>query len=259
VDRPICIQAVGAAIIGPVPFGLVQDHTPFVQRMSGARSGNRMLDSDQSNQERWVTYAQAGELLGISTQAARMLAKRRGWARRTPNAYGDRALILLPDDVSVQPCVALSTERAGHTTPSDSDQSMAPDRVNVQPFVDAIEALREQLGITHRQVDEANARADRAELRADDERRRADEERTRAEQQIETLRKKLSELRIAERLATAELADLRGHLDQTDAERRQTLDRLTAAQEQIAALLTDQRTSPPVPARRSWLPWRRCR
>src|SRR4051794_37402102 len=63
-DRPICIQAVVAAIIGPVPFGLVQDHTPFVQRMSGARSGNRMLNSDQSNQERWVTYAQAGELLG---------------------------------------------------------------------------------------------------------------------------------------------------------------------------------------------------
>src|SRR3954463_11180544 len=41
--------------------------------------------------------------------------------------------------------------------------------------------------------------------------------------------------------------DLRRRLDQADAERRQALDRLAAAQERISALLTDQR-----PARRSW-------
>src|SRR3954468_24047367 len=99
----------------PIPFGLVRGHTPFEQRMVSVRSENKMLESDQSNQERWVTYAQAGELLGISTQAARMLAKRRGWARRTPNAYGDRALVLLPNDVAVQPHMALSAERAGCT------------------------------------------------------------------------------------------------------------------------------------------------
>src|SRR5918997_388818 len=96
-----------------VPFGLVQGNTPFERRMIGVRSGNKMLDFDQSNQERWVTYAQAGELLGISTQAARMLAKRRGWARRTPNAYGDRALVLLPTDTVVQPRMALSAEHTG--------------------------------------------------------------------------------------------------------------------------------------------------
>jgi hypothetical protein len=240
-----------------VTFGLVQGHTPFVQRTISARSGNKMLQSDQSNQERWVTYAQAGELLGISTQAARMLAKRRGWTRRTPNAYGDRALVLLPTDAIVQPRIALSAERTGHTTGGDSDQPIAPDRVNVQLFADAIEALREQLGITHRQVEEANARADRAELRADNERRRADEERARAEQQIEMLRKELSESRIAEQLATAESTDLRRRLDQADTDRQQVLDRLAATQERIAALLTDQRTSPPAPepTRRRWWYW----
>ncbi len=225
--------------------------------MVGARSGNKMLEFDQSNQERWVTYAQAGELLGISTQAARMLAKRRGWARRTPNAYGDRALVLLPTDTVVQPRMALSAEHTGYTACSDSDQPIASDRVNVQPFADAIEALREQLGITHRQVEEANARAERADLRADDERRRADEERARAEQQIETLRKELSESRIAERVATAEATDLRRRLDEERAERRQTADQLAAAQERITALLADQRPSPSPPARRSWWPWRR--
>jgi hypothetical protein len=34
--------------------------------------------------ERWLTYAEAGAALGISPAAARMLAKRSGWARRTP-------------------------------------------------------------------------------------------------------------------------------------------------------------------------------
>jgi hypothetical protein len=59
------------------------------------------------------------------------------------------------------------------------------------------------------------------------------------------------------RLADAHgtIEDLRHRLDQADTDRRQALDRLAAAQERIAALLTDQRT-PNVPARR-WLLWRR--
>src|SRR5436309_15624416 len=108
--------------------------------MNGDRTGDQMLESDE---DRWLTYAEAGELLGISTQAARMLAKRRGWARRTPNAYGDRALVLLPSDVIVQPRTALSAERTEYITRSDSDQPIAADRVNIQPFTDAVEALRE--------------------------------------------------------------------------------------------------------------------
>jgi excisionase family DNA binding protein len=62
----------------------------------------------------------------------------------------------------------------------------------------------------------------------------------------------------------ATIADLRHRLDQADTDRRQALDRLAAAQERIAALLTDQRPAPPVappPApeapRRSWWRWRR--
>jgi len=45
--------------------------------------------------------------------------------------------------------------------------------------------------------------------------------------------------------------DLRHRLDQREADHRMALDRLAAAQERIAALLTDQR-----PARRSWWRWR---
>ena len=53
--------------------------------------------------------------------------------------------------------------------------------------------------------------------------------------------------------AAQEIADLRHRLDQADTDRRQALDRLAAAQERIAALLTDQRATV---ARRSWWRWR---
>jgi septal ring factor EnvC (AmiA/AmiB activator) len=67
------------------------------------------------------------------------------------------------------------------------------------------------------------------------------------------------------RLADAHqtIEDLRHRLDQADTDRRQTADRLAAAQERIAALLTDQRPAAapdsPAPARRRrwWRPWRR--
>jgi hypothetical protein len=71
-------------------------------------------------------------------------------------------------------------------------------------------------------------------------------------------RLELAELRLTD--TQDHVTDLRRRLDEAHAERRQTADRLAAAQERIAALLTDQRTAPSTPAatpRRSWLPWRR--
>jgi chromosome segregation ATPase len=56
----------------------------------------------------------------------------------------------------------------------------------------------------------------------------------------------------------AVIADLRRRLDEANLERRQNADRLAAAQERIAALLTDQRQATPAqtPVRRKWWPWR---
>jgi hypothetical protein len=71
-----------------------------------------------------------------------------------------------------------------------------------------------------------------------------------AQVEIRELRAQLGESR-----ATVE--DLRQRLDEERAERRQTADRLAAAQERIAALLTDQRPPPPAAPARRWLPWRR--
>jgi hypothetical protein len=74
--------------------------------------------------------------------------------------------------------------------------------------------------------------------------------------EVEGLRALLAERdsRLAEK--DASIADLRHRLDREAEDRRQAQAQLAAAQERVAALLTDQRTVPP-PARRSWWPWRR--
>ena len=75
------------------------------------------------------------------------------------------------------------------------------------------------------------------------------------------LEARIAEILEAQRLRDETIADLRHRLDQSDADRRLALDRLAAAQERIAALLTDQRaaspSAAPAPPRRSWWLWRR--
>jgi hypothetical protein len=119
----------------------------------------------ESDQNRWLTYAEVGRLLGISPSAARMHAKRRGWQRRSPNAIGAHAMVLVPDHVAVQPrAVAEQRTFVAHMV----NEPNGVDQANVQAISAAIEALREQLTI-------ANERAERAELRAEADRARIDE------------------------------------------------------------------------------------
>lgn len=71
------------------------------------------------------------------------------------------------------------------------------------------------------------------------------------------LEARITEMLEAQRLRDETIADLRRRLDEERAERRQTADRLAAAQERIAALLTDQRPIAPAPTpapdkRRRW-------
>jgi hypothetical protein len=55
-----------------------------------------------------LTYTEAGKLLGISSEAVRQLARRRSWPRRTPNAYGVQAMVLIPADAIVRPRLSVS-------------------------------------------------------------------------------------------------------------------------------------------------------
>ena len=131
-----------------------------------------MLESDQG---RWLTYEEAGKLLGITSQAARMLAKRRGWARRTPNAYGDRALVQVPDDAVVQPRSASNADRTASVITSDHPPSNGHDHLNVRPLEQAIEALTAQLTIVNQRAAEDSARAERERQRAEGTERQVEE------------------------------------------------------------------------------------
>jgi hypothetical protein len=54
------------------------------------------MTDDRPPDEHWLTYAEIGNLFGISTEAARQMARRRRWARRIPNEYGAVTRVLVP-------------------------------------------------------------------------------------------------------------------------------------------------------------------
>ena len=114
----------------------------------------------KSEEGRWLTYEELAQKLGSSVPAARIMAVRRKFPRRTPNAYGERARVLVPENLD------LSRRRKGHvgaTVGDTAPANPAPNGHDQGYVAQAIEALREQLRVT-------NDRADRAEQRADAER-----------------------------------------------------------------------------------------
>jgi hypothetical protein len=145
--------------------------------------------------ERWLTYAEVGQLLGISAAAARMLAKRRDWPRRTPNMYADRARVLVPDDPAVQPRSAPYAEPSAHVSTSDREGPNGRDQANVRVFEQAITALQEQL-------ERERSRVDRAESHLEEARGRLDQ-----------LQAALGDAIAAERIAAGEASALRAELD----------------------------------------------
>ena len=131
----------------------------FGSRAAKTVSGALVSDSDR---ERWLTYAEVGELLGITSAAARMLAKRRGWARHTPNAYGDRARVLVPADA-----VAGSRSRSALNGELHGEQrapSVAIDMLNMirEMLGEIVTPLATQLDHERRRTDEAIRQANDA-------------------------------------------------------------------------------------------------
>ena len=108
-----------------------------------------MLDPDDGQ---WLTYREAGLILGISPEATRSLARRKGWARQTPNEIGGVARVLLPTgaDRRSRPGetdgVTGVARRATVERPTVVSVDGAPgDRAGVLAVEIAIVALREQL------------------------------------------------------------------------------------------------------------------
>ena len=178
----------------PQPSGILTglDHPLY--------GGFSMADGE----EHWLTYAEVADLFGISAEAARAMARRQKWSRRTPNEHGALARVLLPADRPIirhRPAVDRGTN-GGHPGYDRGATGLHPAGVDragdqaddSQGILRALEILvtplREQLVLS-------NQRADKAEQRADEERARADNERNRADQ---------AERRVAELLANQQPA-----------------------------------------------------
>jgi hypothetical protein len=79
---------------------------------------------------------------------------------------------------------------------------------------------------------------------------------------IEAVEARIAEMQEAQRLRDEVIADLRQQRDREGEERRQVQARLDTATAQLGEalqqvrLLTDQRATPPAPARQSWWRWR---
>jgi len=146
-----------------------------------------MIEQDQG---RWLTYAEAGEVLGISADAARLRARRQGWSRRTPNEYGATAHVLMPEEVPVRLRPALTPGRPpddrGISAPLAITIDQADDasvrvvdptdmlRMIRETVADLVTPLREQLERERGRADHAEERAAHAEQRAEVERARVD-------------------------------------------------------------------------------------
>lgn len=147
-----------------------------------------MPDSDDG---RWLTYAEAGQLLGVSSEAARQMARRKGWPRRTPNERGAVAHIQVPADLgTVRPRTAINGGRTPVDLGTNGSRSVADERPDATPdILRTVQATVELLMMPIReQLDRERQRADEERGRADRERERAD----RAERRITELQSDLN-------------------------------------------------------------------
>jgi hypothetical protein len=154
-------------------------------------------------EERWLTYAEAAELLGISSEAVRQRARRYKWPRRTPNEHGAVAKVLVPDAErgTDRPSPALNGGQPADNRGTAERQPPGHERV------DSAELVRRTVDLMMGPIRE---QLTRAEQRAE-----------RAEQEAAKLRAEVVELRVSERIAdraAGEAVELRKQVDDLRAE-----------------------------------------
>jgi hypothetical protein len=123
-----------------------------------------------------LTHSQIGKRLGVSADAARQLARRKGWPRSRPNRIGEPAVVSVAEAE-----LASEQPRVDRQPPMDAP-AVRPTVSAGPPSHDgrwsdlsvAVSALREAVGTLREQLEHERTRADRATERADLERSLAD-------------------------------------------------------------------------------------
>ena len=98
--------------------------------------------------EVWLTYAQAGERFGLTSNAMRMRARRLGW-RSQPGNEG-RTLILVPDDTTIEP-----RSRSPEGSPERATERSAEQSEIVERFLDRIEAADARAASSEHRAEQA--------------------------------------------------------------------------------------------------------
>src|SRR3954453_6209749 len=131
------------------------------------------------SEERWLTYAELGQELGISVEAARSLVRRHKWPRRIPNEYGTPARVLVPAD-RLRPTVDPPVNRPTQETDpplnpllTTTDPGSTGDRPENEPepvgqMVDQAVVFQQVFEIFRLDLTASRDRAEQAERRADE-------------------------------------------------------------------------------------------
>ena len=106
----------------------------------------------ESQNERWLTYVELGELLRCTPSAARMHARRKGWQRRTSNMIGEQTRVRVPGDAAVS-AVQRHTDRRTYVAQM-FDATDGQDQANSAAVSAAVAVLREQLTVANRRIDD---------------------------------------------------------------------------------------------------------
>jgi hypothetical protein len=145
------------------------------------------MTDERPTDDRWLTYIEAGELLGLSPEAVRSIARRQKWPRQSPNAIGKVVKILVPAD-RLRP-VGHRRERPVATNGHDRSTDRSELREMAELF---IEPLREQLERAERRAEAAEDRAREAERRLRELHEKLEAEMTEHRQMVALLLKRRS-------------------------------------------------------------------
>jgi len=234
------------------------------------------MTDERPTDDRWLTYIEAGALLGLSPEAVRSIARRQKWPRQSPNAIGKVVRVLVPAD-RLRP-VAHRREQPEVTNGHDRSADLRElAELVMGPLREQIDRLRPVAH--HREEPVATNGHDRsADLRSAELREITELIMGPLCEQIDRLRSvadhreepvatngydRSADLRSAELREIAELlmGPLREQLER--AERRAELAeaKVGELQEQLRGEMVEHRRVVEslvarIPSRRSWLPWR---
>jgi hypothetical protein len=148
-----------------------------------------------------LTYAALGARLGISPDAARMLARRRDWHRVIANRRGAPTIVVVPEDE-----LASQQWRAGEHDPNipDAPENDAEERA---------EQAEQRAVVAERRSDEAHGRADAALALADRTLAQLADALTAERTRVDALRERADEMHRDLKASEAIAHELRADLD----------------------------------------------